>query len=99
MDTHVVVGSRAGRKAEANCGYPGSCGGLWVLVYTTMAAGSGHRHTGVGAGNGDRARDVQACSRKDYLQVRTVRQVSDRRQGLIWAHKQLQGPGCWHALL
>ena len=29
----------------------------------------------------------------------TVMQVGDRRQGLIWAHKQLWGSGCWCALL
>lgn len=33
--------------------------GLRLLVCTTIAAGCGHRHLGVGAGNGDQARGVR----------------------------------------
>ena len=33
------------------------------------------------------------------MQVCAMVQASVRRQGLIWAHKQLWGPGCRHVLL
>lgn len=56
-----------------------------------VATGSLLGYMAVDAGVGAQVRATQV-RRKGLLQMSTVLQASDRRHGLIWAHKQLWGP-------
>lgn len=77
-----------------------------MSVCTTMAAGFHLSHRAVKtndrtvmANGWAQAKCMQVHNWRDQLQVNIVVQANDRRQNLIWDHKQLQRPCCpWYNL-
>lgn len=99
LQTHAVMRSRAWSKSQSQLWANWQLQGPWQLVYTPVAAGPHQGLVTVEAGDGNWTRGVQSYRWRGYLPVNAVILAPNvDRQGLIQDYKQLQGPGCQHAL-